>query len=205
MLLLFTIRPRYPNLDVNQLVHAITGSACDHISAEVYLQSLDIYPDEGHPMPTYDQLKQVPIQAHNGFMTDEGSAFPGVAEELDFEHLLDRADFKEQIRTRKHCTNDAKKYYADLRAILDTSDIGTFYNLLSTARTNYTSQLCAKLLDKIENKRQTMCFTWTSKVFTAGHVSDQHAKGGISAMKANGKLKKFLSGASYHQMSEIIS
>ena len=68
-------------------------------------------------------------------MIDKGSTFPGMDEALGFDHLLDQAYLKEQILTTQHCINESREYYFDIRVIIDTPEIATFYDLLKSART----------------------------------------------------------------------
>ncbi len=58
------------------------------------------------------------------------------------------------------------------------------------------------LLNKISEKKHQLCHAYTCKIFTAGQVSKQRMEQGMAAMKANGKLKKYLSGCT---CSEAIS
>ncbi len=61
------------------------------------------------------------------------------------------------------------------------------------------------LLKKISNKQHQLCYAHTCQAFTAGHVSDQRMEQGMAAMKANGKLKSYLSGCTYNEAVSRIS
>ncbi len=61
------------------------------------------------------------------------------------------------------------------------------------------------LLKKIANKQHQLCYPHTCNAFTAGHVSNQRIEQRIAAIKANGKLKSYLSGCTYGEAVSRIS
>ena len=73
-----------------------------------------------------------------GFMTDEGSSFPSVAEHFGWTHLiLDRRHFVAQILTAWHGIADPKQFLSDVCKILDTPCLDSLSSLLKQAFTKY--------------------------------------------------------------------
>ncbi len=78
-------------------------------------------------------------------------------------------------------------------------------SFLEGALSNYWTDKAQALLNKIFQKKHQLCYAYTCKTFTAGQVSDQRIKQGMAAIKANGKLKNFLSGCTYSEAVSRIS
>jgi hypothetical protein len=135
------------------------------------------------------------------FMTDEGPAFPSVAKRFGWTHLLDRRHFALQILTAWHGISDPKQFQSDVYDILDTPSLATLTSLLKQALT----EKAQVFLKKIYNKQHQLCYVHTCTSFTAGHVSDQRMEQGMAAMKANGKLRSYLSGCTYGKAVSRIS
>jgi hypothetical protein len=145
------------------------------------------------------------IKSTNGFMTDEGSAFPGVAEHYGWTHLLDRRHFAPQIISSWHGIQDPAQFKGDIYAILDCPESQNMEALLATAIETYTSAGAQMLLMKISSLKHKLCYCYTCKTFTAGHVSDQRSEGGMACMKAMGKLTKYLAGCTFGEAVARIS
>ncbi len=141
----------------------------------------------------------------SAFMTDEGTAFPPVAEHFGWTHLLDRRHFAVQILTAWHGISDPKQFQSDVYNILDTPSVDTLSSLLKQALAKYRTEKAQALLKKISSKQHQLCYAHTCNAFTAGHVSDQRMEQGMAAMKANGKLKNYLSGCTYGEAVSRIS
>jgi hypothetical protein len=139
------------------------------------------------------------------FMTNEGHAFPSVAERFGWTRLLDCCHFALQILTAWHGTSDAKQFQSDVYDILDTPSVDNLSSLLKQALAKYRTKKTQVLLKKITNKQHQLCYAHTCNAFTAGHVSDQRVEQGMAAMKANGKLKSYLSGCTYGEAVSRIS
>jgi len=65
-------------------------------------------------------------------------------------------------------------------------------SLLETALTTYSTPRAKAYIKKIADHKEQNCYAYTSNHFTAGHCSTQQSEGGMSYMKANGKLKETL-------------
>ncbi len=89
--------------------------------------------------------------------------------------------------------------------ILDTPSVDTLLSSLKEALAKYPTKKAQALLKKISSKQHQLCYAHTCNVFTAGHVSDQRMEQGMAAMKANGKLKNYLSGCTYGEAVTRIS
>ena len=139
------------------------------------------------------------------FMTDEGSAFPSVAERFGWMHLLDRRHFATQILAAWHGLSDPQQFQSDVYDILDTPSVDTLMSLLNQALTKYRTEKAQVFLNKIYDKQHQLCYAHTCNFFTAGHVSDQRMEQGMAAMKANGKLKSYLSECTYGEAVSRIS
>jgi hypothetical protein len=138
-------------------------------------------------------------------MTDEGPAFPSVAERFGWTHLLDRRHFALQILSAWHGISDPKQFQSDVYDILDTPSVATLSSLLKQALVKYRTEKAQVFLKKIYNKQHQLCYAHTCTSFTAGHVSDQRMEQGMAAIKANGKLKSYLSGCTYGEAVSRIS
>jgi hypothetical protein len=138
-------------------------------------------------------------------MTNEGHAFPSFAECFGWTHLLDRRYFALQILTAWHGTSDAKQFQSHVYDILDTPSVNNLLALLKHALAKYRTEKAQVLLKKIANKQHQLCYGHTCNAFTAGHVSDQRMEQGMAAMKANGKLKSYLSRCTYGEAVSRIS
>jgi hypothetical protein len=141
-------------------------------------------------------------------MTDKGFAFPMVAEHFGWTHLLDRRHFPTQILSAWHGLPDPKQFQSDVYNILDSPSVDTMESLLKLALSKYCMEKAQVLLNKVSEKKHQLCYalyTYTCKTFTAGQVSDQRIKQGLAAMKANRKLKNYLSGCTYSEAISRIS
>ena len=145
------------------------------------------------------------MSSQSAFMTDEGTVFPSVAEHFGWTHLLDRRHFALQILSAWHGISDPKQFQSDVYNILDTPSVDTLSSLLQEALAKYRTVKAQALLKKISSKQHQLCYAHTCNVFTAGHVSDQRMEQGMAAMKANGKLKHYLSGCTYGEAISRIS
>jgi hypothetical protein len=130
-------------------------------------------------------------------MTDEGSAFPLVAECFGWTHLSDRRHFATQILSAWHGLSDPKKFQSDVYKILDSPCVETMNSLLKQALSKYHTNKAQAFLKKILDKQHQLCYSHTCCTFTAGHVSDQRMEQRMAAIKANGKLKSMLSKCNY--------
>jgi hypothetical protein len=120
-------------------------------------------------------------------------------------HLLDCRYFALQILTAWHGTPDPQKFQSDVYDILDTPSVNNLSSLLKQALAKYCTEKAQVLLKKITNKQHQLCYAHTCQAFTAGHVSDQRMEQGMADMKANGKLKSYLSGCTYGEAVSRIS
>ncbi len=89
---------------------------------------------------------------------------------------------------------------------VDTPSVDTLSSLLKQALAKYRTEKAQVFLKKISKKQHQLCYAHTCNSFTAGHhVSDQRMEEGMAAMKANGKLKCYLSGCTYSEAVSRIS
>jgi hypothetical protein len=139
------------------------------------------------------------------FMTDEGPAFPSVAERFGWTHLLDRRHFALQIPTAWHGISNPKQFQSNVYDILHTSSVNTLLSLLKQALAKYCTEKAQVFLKKISNKQHQLCYAHTCNSFTAGHVSKQRMEEGMAAMKTTGELKSYLSGCTYGEAVSRIS
>jgi hypothetical protein len=139
------------------------------------------------------------------FMTDEGHAFPSFAKHFGWTHLLDRHHFALQILTVWHGISNPKQFQSDVYDFLDTPSVDTLLSLLKQALAKYCTEKAQVFLKKISNKQHQLCYAHTCNSFTAGYVSDQRMEEGMAAMKANRKLKCYLSGCIYGESVSRIS
>jgi hypothetical protein len=75
-----------------------------------------------------------------GFMSNEGSSFPSVAEHFGWTHLLYCRHFATQILTAWHGIADPKQLQSDVYKILDTPCLGGLLLLLKQAFTKYLTK-----------------------------------------------------------------
>ena len=75
--------------------------------------------------------------------------------------------------------------------------------LINKAKADHNSQKAIEFLDSLSDKRERVCFAYTSKYFTAGHVSDQRGEGSNSVVKAKG-MKDFLEKATFREAFDRI-
>ncbi len=73
-------------------------------------------------------------------MTDEGPAFPSVAERYGWTHLLDRRHFSVQILSAWHGLSDPKQFQSVVYDILDTPSLATLSLLLKQAVAKYRTE-----------------------------------------------------------------
>jgi hypothetical protein len=139
------------------------------------------------------------------FMTDEGPAFPAVAEHFGWTHLLDCLHYATQILTAWHDISDPQQFQSDVYDILDTPSIDTLSSLLAKALAKYRTEKAQVFLKGISDKQHQLCYAHMGNFFTLGYVFDQQMEQGMAAMKANGKLKSYLSGCTYGEAVSRIS
>jgi hypothetical protein len=87
--------------------------------------------------------------AKTAFMTDEGSAFPSVAERFGWTHLLDCRHFTLQILSAWHGLSDPKQFQSDVYDILDTPSAAILTSLLKQALAKYRTEKAQVFLMKI--------------------------------------------------------
>ena len=126
------------------------------------------------------------------FVSDEGAAFKETARHFGWNHVYDMKHFTAKIYSHWGGLKESEKYKKHIHQMLDTADVDKLNFLVAQARELFETQKSQELVDKIVKKKHNVCFSFTSKWFACGHVSDQMCEGGMSAMKANGKLSTVL-------------
>jgi hypothetical protein len=154
--------------------------------------------------PTSPDIVTSP-SSKTAFMTNKGYAFPAVADFFGWTHLLDCRHFALQILTAWHGTPDPQKFQSDVYEIFNTPSVDNLSSLLIQALAKYCTEKVQVLLKKITNKQHQLCYAHACQAFTVGHVSDQRMEQGMADMKANGKLKSYLSGCTYGEAVSRIS
>jgi hypothetical protein len=130
-----------------------------------------------------------PDSSAPAFMTDEGPSFPLVAESAGWNHLLDRKHFTQQIMSSWAGLQDLQQFKSDVHSLLDLANADLFESEHARCLDEYRTDKAQQLLKKISLlKHNKLAYAYTKLYFTAGHVSDQQCEGGMSAIKANGKL-----------------
>ena len=114
--------------------------------------------------------KILSLSLKTAFMTDEGPAFPSVAEHFGWTHLLDRHHFALQIHTAWHGISDPKQFQSDMYDILNTPSVAILSSLLKQALAKYRTEKAHMFLKKIYSKQHQLYYTHTCTSFTAGHV-----------------------------------
>ena len=141
------------------------------------------------------------------FVSDEGAAFKETARHFGWNHVYDRKHFTAKIYSHWGGLKEPEKYKKHIHQMLDTADVDKFNLLVAQARELFETKKSQELVDKIVKKKHNVCFSFTSKWFTCGHVSDQRSEGGMSSMKANGKLttalKQFTFGESVDRIFSV--
>ena len=149
------------------------------------------------------QPQQVPRPT---LITDEGAGFKESAQICNLHHQYDRRHFVDKIKNHWHSVQDKEEYRTTVVKILDTADKEDLDELLTSALHDYRDDANAlKLLQKIVDKKESLCFAFTSDRFTNGHVSSQRAESKNSSIKARGKLEEYLAQATIPQSLNIIS
>ena len=138
-------------------------------------------------------------------MTDEGSAFPLVCETMDWVHILDRKHFTDQISTKLANLSDPDAFRLSITEILDSPSISVYTTLMKSANNVYRTHQAKAFLKKIELNKKRLVYCYTSKYFTAAQVSTQRSEGGMSVIKGNGTVKKYLRNATYIESLDRIS
>jgi hypothetical protein len=138
-----------------------------------------------------------PDSSAPAFMTDEGPSFPLVAESAGWNHLLDRKHFTQQIMSSWAGLQDPQQFKSDVHSLLDLANADLFESELALCLDEYRTDKAQQLLKKISLLKHKLAYAYTKHYFTAGHVSDQRCEGGMSAIKANGKLSLMLSNGTY--------
>lgn len=131
------------------------------------------------------------------FMTDEGSAFPLVANHFGWCHILDRKHFVDQILTTWHNLADPDQYRQDIYDILDSPSEEEYERRMREAKLAHMTEKAQAFLSKISEFRHKLVYAYTSKYCTCAHISTQRSEGGMSALKGNGVLKNYLRNATY--------
>jgi hypothetical protein len=141
--------------------------------------------------------KETVIAPTSAVMSDEGPAFPIVATVLGCHHILDRkhlTQHTQQIATSWHGVEDQTRYKNTIHNILNSKTEQILSsNVVSAEQTYVGHPKALALVHKISSLHTKVCWTHTSKFFTAGHISDQRSEGTNSAVKGNGQLKQYLS------------
>jgi len=76
---------------------------------------------------------------------------------------------------------------------------------IAAALAKHDSPKSQAFIRKIDTITAKICYALTSHIYTAGQVSDQRSEGGMSTIKANGKLKRRLQEGTYSETMGRIS
>eukprot|EP00985_Skeletonema_marinoi_P019382 scaffold11088_cov129-Skeletonema_marinoi.AAC.2 len=146
-----------------------------------------------------------PIISAVVLVSDEGPAFFILAEVKGWTHVLDRYHIAKKIEETWQGLDDPATYKEDMLNILDEPDLDVLTNtLFPAAKVKYANGSASKYVAKLFELQEKVCYAHVCKFFTAGHVSSQRVEGVNSSIKANGKLKLYLSDASYGEAAQRI-
>jgi hypothetical protein len=95
--------------------------------------------------------KSTLISPESAMLTDEGSAYPKIARELQCVHLFDRKHFTESIApSLSHLSpGERQKYHSMVYSILDATTAQEFNSYLQSTRIQFHHPNVNKLLDNI--------------------------------------------------------
>ena len=105
-------------------------------------------------------------QHQYAFMTDEGNAFPGVAEHFGWTHLLDRKHFSEQITQSWGGLDDPRQYREDMYRILDEVSSEKLDERFAAARSLYNTPAAHKFIEKLHHLRHKLCYAYFVCMFS---------------------------------------
>ena len=126
------------------------------------------------------------------FMSDQGSAFKEVAELEGWNHIYDRNHFLNEIPKHWGGLANPAQFRSEVFLILESTDEDVLQQRIDSALQKYCTPKASSLIQTISRDRHSLCFCHTGKHFTAGHVSDARAEGGMAAIKGRGTMKQFL-------------
>ena len=87
-------------------------------------------------------------------MTDEGPAFPILAEAMGWHHLLDRQHFIEELVLTWNETEDPAQYRSDIYSILNEACEEKLGCLMETALATYSTPKANAYIKKIANHKE---------------------------------------------------
>ena len=89
--------------------------------------------------------------------------------------------------------------------ILNKPTVPRMETLFTKARRKYTTKAADTSISKLYFLKHKLCYAYYQNTYTAGHISDQRSEGGMSSIKANGKLKKYLSECTFGESVSRVS
>ena len=116
-----------------------------------------------------------------------------------------RKHLAQQILTSWHGLSDPNGYKGDIYKLLNEVNQSKMVSRIAAALAEHDSPKAQAFIRKIDTIKAKTCYALTSHVYTAGQVSDQRSEGGMSTIKANGKLKRRLQEGTYSETVERIS
>ena len=138
------------------------------------------------------------------FITDKGAGLEEAAAFFGWNNIFNRKHFTNKTVTKRHGLNELAKFQNDIHLILDAPTVSDLKNLIAHAMNEHTTKSAQDFIKPISNIRHEVCFAYTCKFFTFGHVSDQRSECGMSSIKARGKLKEQLSKAMFTESFDRI-
>ena len=144
-------------------------------------------------------------------MTDEGSAFIGLAERLGMKHVLCSFHFQNKTKQVGGLSDYKLKFQYRFNDLIyhdyQTSECfdAAYQKLKITLTENYPDAKDAlRLVTGLYNLREKVCCTFTKEIFTCGHTSTGRGEGTNSSIKARGDLKREMKGYGLFQLVEHI-
>ena len=172
-------------------------------SKEAHAKTTEV-PMESEDAPIESATAEAPLKRIT-LMTDEGPGFKEAAQKLKLNHVFyDRKHFSTKITQNWGGLSNPQKFKNDMYRILDETDPSKLKGLVAVARSEYKTNNAQDFIQHLWDNRHHVCFAYTHKTFTAGHVSDQRSEGGMSALKANGKLKEVLAQSTFAESIDRI-
>lgn len=157
-------------------------------------------------------LKTLGLVRKDGvLMTDEGSAFIGLAERLGMRHVLCSFHYQNKTKTVGGLGDYKQRFQDRFNNLIyfDYQNNKAFDEAYESLEKKVTEKYpdakdALRLLTGIYKVRHKVCCTFTKELFTCGHTSTGRGEGTNSSIKARGDLKREMQGYGLFQLVEHI-
>ena len=124
-------------------------------------------------------------------ISDEGPSIQLMAEHFGWNQIFDRKHVTTKIVLNWGGLDNPDKFRDDVHQILNETDQEEVSLLIEAAISEHTQPKAQAFLEKISENRNKICFAYTHRHFTAGHVADQRGESLNGVIKTGG-MKKLL-------------